>query len=216
MYDLHTHTLLSDGEMLPIELARRASVLGYSTLGIADHADESNLAQVIRALMATREAAGDFGVELLCAVELTHVPPARIVSLARRARAEGAELVVVHGETLVEPVAPGTNHVAVASGEVDLLAHPGLLSREDAALAAANGTALELTSRAGHNRANGHVATVARSAGAMLVVCSDAHGPEDLLDGRARRNVALGAGLTEKEADIALNLNIGAWLGRRG
>ncbi|MDD3621931.1 MAG: PHP domain-containing protein, partial [Methanofollis sp.] len=28
LYDLHTHTTLSDGELLPIELVRRLSVLG--------------------------------------------------------------------------------------------------------------------------------------------------------------------------------------------
>ena len=31
MYDLHTHTILSDGEMLPIELIRRMAVMGYTT-----------------------------------------------------------------------------------------------------------------------------------------------------------------------------------------
>ena len=28
MYDLHTHSILSDGEMLPIELIRRMAVIG--------------------------------------------------------------------------------------------------------------------------------------------------------------------------------------------
>ena len=41
-YDLHTHTILSDGEMLPIELIRRMAVLGYTTVAITDHVDASN------------------------------------------------------------------------------------------------------------------------------------------------------------------------------
>ena len=43
MIDLHTHSILSDGELLPSELARRAQVEGYRIIGISDHADPSNL-----------------------------------------------------------------------------------------------------------------------------------------------------------------------------
>jgi len=42
LYDLHTHSIISDGEMLPIELIRRMAVLGYTTVAITDHADHSN------------------------------------------------------------------------------------------------------------------------------------------------------------------------------
>lgn len=216
MYDLHVHTLLSDGEMLPIELIRRASVLGYRTIAISDHVDPSTLEGVIASLKEVKETALAYGVHLLCGVELTHVPPAMIAPLAAEARALGAEVVVVHGETVVEPVAPGTNLAACTCRDVDLLAHPGLITREEAELAARNRVALELTSRGGHNRTNGRVAAYAREAGAQLVVCSDAHAPSDLLDERARREVALGAGLEDSEALRSLNLNIERWLeGRR-
>jgi putative hydrolase len=93
--------------------------------------------------------------------------------------------------------------------DVDILAHPGFLTEEEAALAAANGVALELTSRGGHNMANGHVARVARLAGARLVVNSDTHVPADMMGRERARLVALGAGLSEEEADAALGLN--AW-----
>jgi len=43
MIDLHTHSLLSDGELLPLELARRARVKGYTVLGITDHVDATNI-----------------------------------------------------------------------------------------------------------------------------------------------------------------------------
>jgi histidinol phosphatase-like PHP family hydrolase len=215
MYDLHTHSTLSDGDMLPIELVRRASVLGYRTLAITDHVDSGNLSPVIAAQLPLKELAAAYGVTLLAGVEITHVPPAHIPLLARRAKEEGADIVVVHGETVVEPVAPGTNLAACTCPEVDLLSHPGLLSPEVAREAARRGIALEITSRAGHNRTNGHVALEARSAGCIIVVDSDAHGPGDLMDRGAREAVARGAGLSAPEASAALGLNIEKWLFHR-
>ena len=134
LYDLHTHTILSDGEMLPSELVRRMAVLGYTTVAITDHVDTSNAASVVRSLLDVRESARLFGVRLLCGVEITHVPPSQIAAVARRSREAGADIVIVHGETTVEPVAPGTNHAACACREVNVLAHPGLITHEDARL----------------------------------------------------------------------------------
>jgi histidinol phosphatase-like PHP family hydrolase len=216
MYDLHTHSTLSDGEMLPIELVRRASVLGYRTLAITDHVDPGNLSPVIAAQAPLRELAAAYGVTLLAGVEITHVPPSHLPLLARRAKDEGADIVVVHGETVVEPVAPGTNLAACTCPDVDLLAHPGLLSPDAAREAARREIGLEITSRAGHNRTNGHVALEARSAGCILVVNSEAHGPQDLMDQGAREAVARGAGLSAIEASAALDLNIEKWLFHRG
>ncbi len=79
-----------------------------------------------------------------------------------------------------------------------------MISREDAALAAAHGVCLEITSRCGHNRANGHVARVAEELGAALVVSTDSHSPDDLVTGEQALKVALGAGLSEKRANDAL------------
>jgi len=216
VYDLHTHTTLSDGEMLPIELIRRASVLGYRTVALTDHVDSGNISAVISAQVPLKELAEAYGVALLAGVEITHVPPGHIARLAKQAKGKGADIVVVHGETVVEPVAPGTNLAACNCPDVDLLAHPGMITPEAAREAARKGIALEITSRAGHNRTNGHVALAARSAGCTLVVDSDAHGPGDLMDTRARELVARGAGLAPPEVEAALCLNIEKWLsGRR-
>lgn len=212
MYDLHTHSLLSDGEMLPIELIRRMAVAGYSTVAITDHVDLSNAESVLETLGLVRESARLYGVELLCGVEITHVPPAQIAGLAKKAKKSGADIVVVHGETPVEPVAEGTNHAACTCRQVDVLAHPGLITLRDARLAAENGIALEITSRGGHNRTNGHVARIAREARCLLVVDSDAHAPHDIMDKRAKFLVAKGAGLTDGECKKALSLNIGHFL----
>lgn len=202
--DLHTHTFFSDGELLPSELLRRAVVKGYAAIALTDHADSSNLEDLMtRMHNFSMHQLGDFEIDLLIGVELTHLPPARIDSLAQEAKRLGADIVVVHGETIVEPVAKGTNRAAVESQWVDVLGHPGFITLEEARIAAANGVHLELTARRGHSLTNGHVAQVAREAGARLVVDTDAHHPDDLIDDSRAIDVALGAGLTVMEAEAA-------------
>ncbi|MDK2974963.1 MAG: hypothetical protein PWP08_1334 [Methanofollis sp.] len=208
LYDLHTHTTMSDGELLPIELVRRLSVLGYEIVAIADHVDCTNVGQVIATTTCLKQSASRYGIRLLSGVEITHVPPEEIAELAGYAKEKGADIVVVHGESPVEPVAPGTNHAACSCVDVDLLAHPGFITPEDARLAAKNRIALEITSRNGHNRTNGYVTVTAREAGCMMVVNSDAHAPCDLLTREAKMAVARGAGLTEEESRRSTSLNI--------
>lgn len=213
--DVHTHTTLSDGDLLPSELLRRAACLGHTAVGMADHVDASNLEAVVSALLRLADDEGDdYGLRILVGVELTHVAPASIARLAQQAKAAGAQYVVVHGETLVEPVAPGTNRAAVTCPDVDVLAHPGLLTLEEARAAVAQGIFLEISARRGHCLANGHVAAMARAAGAALLVDTDAHAPSDLLTLDAARRVALGAGLSPEEADAALHTNPSALVQR--
>lgn len=198
--DFHTHTIYSDGELLPSELLRRAAVMGHGAIAITDHADASNLEDLVMRLLRLREAqAQDFGLELLIGVELTHVAPKSIAKLARHAKGLGVDLVLVHGETIVEPVAPGTNRAAIASEDVDILAHPGLITPEEVALAAERGCFLELTSRKGHSLANGHVARLGTALGAAMVLNTDTHSPSDLIDLDFARRVAAGAGLNEEQ-----------------
>ncbi|PLY02906.1 MAG: PHP domain-containing protein [Desulfuromonas sp.] len=199
MIDLHTHTIFSDGELIPAELVRRAAVAGYRALAITDHADLSNLDFIVPRLAA---AAGDlgeaWGVTVLAGIELTHLPLSQLETATRKARSLGALIVVCHGETIVEPVAEGSNRAAIEAG-VDILSHPGLITYEDAQLAAERGVFLEITTRKGHSLCNGHVACVAREAGAQLVVNNDAHAPGDLVSPEQARKIALGAGLSDDE-----------------
>lgn len=205
--DLHTHSFYSDGQLGPAEILRRVEVLDYAVVAITDHADSSNLEAGLERLSRFMEAeATAFGVRLIPGVELTHIPPRDIPRLARRARELGA-LVVVHGETPVEPVAPGTNRAAAGCPDVDILAHPGLLTEEEARLAAESGVYLELTPRRGHSWGNGRVARLALEAGARLLVNTDAHGPGDYLGHDQALKVALGAGLSEDQAREALGAN---------
>ena len=202
--DLHTHSLFSDGVLLPSEQLRRAVVKGYAAIAITDHADASNLEDVLKGLRRFAEGQrDDFALIFLPGVELTHVAPRSIAPLARRAWELGAALVVVHGETIVEPMAPGTNAAAVACPDVDILAHPGLIALEEARQAAANGVYLEISSRGGHGLANGHVVRVASQAGACMVVNSDTHTPDDMIDQETARLVAVAAGLDAAGVDAA-------------
>ncbi|MBI5676012.1 MAG: histidinol phosphate phosphatase domain-containing protein [Nitrospirae bacterium] len=197
MIDLHTHSLLSDGELLPTELIRRAYITGYTALAITDHVDSSNMDFVIpRIVEAINEIAEHVQIKVIAGAELTHVPPKLIGKLVERARGLGAKLIVVHGETVAEPVTPGSNRAGIESG-ADILSHPGLITKEDALKALENGVALEITSRKGHSISNGHVFRVAMETGAMLVVNSDAHAPEDLITPYRAKIVLRGAGAEE-------------------
>lgn len=217
LYDFHTHTFLSDGSLSPVELVRRAFVRGYTAIGVTDHAGVGTLERVISELKRDCALASEhWGITALAGVELTHVPAKAIPDTVKMARDMGAELVIVHGETVVEPVEPGTNMAAVSCPEVDVLAHPGLLSLEEAEAAARNGVFIEVSARKGHSTTNGRVAKVAMSAGALLVVDSDAHEPEDLLTREFARRVAFGAGLSEEEVHRALVDNAQALLKKLG
>lgn len=200
--DLHTHTLLSDGELLPSELVRRAICRGCRGLAITDHADDANLDFVVRRTVAfVQESAGIWGIPVVPGVELTHVPPERIGILVERARSLGARWIVVHGETVAEPVASGTNRAAIEAG-ADLLAHPGLIRPEEAEEAARRGVFLEISTRKGHCLTNGWVAKLALETGARLLLNTDTHGPEDILEAESRWMVALGAGLDQGVLDL--------------
>ena len=197
MIDLHTHTLNSDGELLPAELWRRAQVMGYRYLGITDHVDASNYEMVFTRLKSAALSLNrGESPYLIPGLEFTHLPAALIGPLATQARALGVPLIVIHGETLVEPVAPGTNRAALEA-DIDILAHPGLLTLEEAALARERGIFLEISARKGHCLTNGHVARLAQEVGASLIVNTDAHSPGDLITTRQAKRIARGAGLSE-------------------
>jgi putative hydrolase len=201
MIDLHTHTFLSDGDLAPAELVRRAEHAGYRAIGITDHADASNLDDLISKIVQfVRETQPFVKIRIIPGVELTHVPPGQVTGLVRRARQLGARLVLLHGESVCEPVALGTNRAGIEAG-VDVLAHPGLISEEEVRLAAANGVHLEISARFSHGLGNGRVVSLARDAGAALVINSDAHSPSDILTPNWREKVAFGSGLTADEME---------------
>ncbi len=204
MIDLHTHSLFSDGALIPSESAQRALAAGYKTIAITDHADCSNLDFIVpRIIRACAAITGKGRIQVLPGLELTHVDPSDIAPLAAEARAMGAKIIIVHGETLTEPVPAGTNLAAIKAN-VDILAHPGLITDEEARLAAQNGVFLEITTRRGHSLSNGHVAKMATKYGAPLILNNDAHAPADYVGPQMAHKIARGAGLSEMEVAAML------------
>lgn len=202
MIDLHTHTVFSDGELIPSELVRRADALGINGIAITDHGDFSNMDHIIPRLVKVAGYLNSLpGIRVLPGIEITHVPPVHIEEAVILARSLGARVVIVHGETVVEPVAKGTNIAAINAG-VDILAHPGLITDEEAVLAAEKGVFLEITARGGHSLSNGHVALMAKKTGARLVLNTDAHAPRDLISHDFALTVAKGAGLDGHDFDV--------------
>ncbi len=199
MIDLHMHTVFSDGELIPAEMARRAEAIGHKVIAITDHVDQSNVEHVAAGIV--RFCAEDRHViKVLPGVEITHVTPGKIADVAKRARAAGIKVIVVHGETIVEPVEPGTNEAAIDAG-ITILAHPGLITAAAAKKAAAAGVFLEISGRGGHSFSNGHVARTALEAGAKMVFDTDSHSPRDLMDRAMAMKVMLSAGLTNAQAE---------------
>ncbi|MBP6941678.1 MAG: histidinol phosphate phosphatase domain-containing protein [Syntrophorhabdaceae bacterium] len=201
MIDLHTHTLFSDGELLPSELVRRAKTKGYKAIGISDHADSTNIEMVVAGIARLKKELKHYrGIIVVPGVEITHCPASLIGELIAFARSLGVSYVVVHGETIVEPVEQGTNRAAIEA-RADILAHPGLITEEDVAMAKKGGTFLEITSRKGHSLTNGHVARLAKKIGARLLLNTDSHSPSDLISGEDAKKVVLGAGLSLRDFD---------------
>ncbi len=201
MIDLHTHSIFSDGELVPYELIRRAEAAGYAALAITDHIDASNIDLIIPRIVRALERIRPFvSIEVLPGAEITHAPPELIADLVKEARELGARIVVVHGETLVEPVKAGTNKAAILAG-ADIISHPGLISREDLLLAKERNVLLEITSRKGHSLSNGHVAKEGMRFGAPLCVNTDSHSPSDLITKEFARNILLGAGIDENRIE---------------
>jgi putative hydrolase len=182
-------------------------VLDHSAVAITDHVDASNIECVGKVINAVKDIRDNWDIEIIPGAEITHAPAEIIDKLAHQAKNFGAEIVIVHGETIVEPVIEGTNWSAVNCPEVDILAHPGLITVEEVEIAKENAIALELSSRRGHCLGNGHVAKLAVEVGADLVVNTDTHMPEDLISYEMAYKVASGAGLPDKEIKRALKDN---------
>ena len=208
LHDFHTHTFHSDGELSPVELIHRASEKGYATIGITDHLAVGSLRRVIQEVSEDCALARKYwNIMAIPGVELTHLPFEAISEVAQQAKESGALLVIVHGETTAEPVPKGTNLAAVQSQYVDILAHPGKITDEEAALAAQNNIFVELSGRRGHSRTNTYVASVCQKMGAKLLVNSDAHDEDDLLTPELTREILKKAGVDAQNHKQILETN---------
>ena len=206
MIDLHTHSLLSDGDLLPSELVRRAEDKGYKAIAITDHVDFSNIDFVVPGIArACKELNRYWKIKAIPGAEITHVPVQSIKRLVRLAREKGARIVVGHGETASEPVLAGTNRAFIEAG-VDILAHPGMISERDIKLAGRKGVYLEITTRRAHSKPNKRLVKLALKHKARLVLNTDSHAPEDLLDNKKRKKFLTALGVRNRDiANIIRN-----------
>jgi histidinol phosphatase-like PHP family hydrolase len=200
-YNLHTHTLLSDGQLLPSEVAMRYLAAGYKTIAITDHTDYSNIKSMASSILEfCRRWPADLPIKILPGVELTHLPPEQFQPLARYARRLGFKIIIAHGETTLEPVIKDTNRLALLA-DIDILAHPGLINDADTLLAQKRGIFLEITSRQGHADTNAQVIKQARKFGAKLILNNDSHSPEDIIPPEKLSAIGIQAGLTREELE---------------
>jgi histidinol phosphatase-like PHP family hydrolase len=214
MFNLHCHSLLSDGALLASEVAVRYAAAGYKVIAITDHVDYSNIKSTVKAILEfVHNWPKNSQIKVLAGIELTHLPLEQFKPLAKYARSQGIKVIVAHGETLVEPVIKGTNRAALEA-DIDILAHPGLLSEEEAKLAKEKNIFLEITSRKGHCDTNGHVAEAALKCGAKLIINNDSHTPEDITAPEDLIKVGLKSGLSQEEIE-EIYQDVGKFLQRR-
>jgi putative hydrolase len=201
MYDLHTHSLLSDGGLLPSEVAVRYQNAGFKAIAICDHADYSNIDEIVTSILNfTRNWPPDALIKVLPGIELTHLPLNQFRPLVEYSRSKGIKIIVGHGQTPAEPVIAGTNRAALEAG-IDILAHPGLITDDDVRLAKEKGIFLEITARKGHDKTNRHVAQLALELGARLIINTDSHSAEDIPTYEKMLRVAYKAGISPKKTN---------------
>jgi histidinol phosphatase-like PHP family hydrolase len=201
MIDLHTHTILSDGELLPSELARRADEIGYKVIAFTDHVDFSNVDDIVPALVRVCEKINmNFRIKTIPGVEITHANPVDIPIIAKIAKNLGAKIIVVHGETIVEPVFKGTNRKALES-DIDILAHPGILSEDEAKIASEKNIYIEISARKGHSLSNGHVVRLWYEYGFPLILNTDTHSPENLITDEFAKKIIISAGVKVEDVN---------------
>jgi histidinol phosphatase-like PHP family hydrolase len=197
------HSFLSDGVLTPSELARRCDAMGFTAIAITDHVDSSNIETVVpQVVKACNEINKHWKIKTIPGFEITHTPVEIIGDLAKKGRALGAKIALLHGETVVEPVKKGTNHAGVLA-DIDILVHPGVIDEEDALIAAQKNIYIEISGRKGHSFTNGHVAKMAQKTGAPLIFNSDTHAPGDLMRKKMAALVMTGSGLSSREIENA-------------
>ncbi|NHJ46402.1 MAG: histidinol phosphate phosphatase domain-containing protein [Asgard group archaeon] len=209
--DFHTHSFLSDGHLLPMEQLRRAYAKNHVAYAITDHVG-SNMDVIEKIKSDCEYATKHWGIAAIPGVELTHVPVESIDELAQKAIDNGALIVVMHGETIVEPVDPGTNLKAANCSSIDILAHPGLITKDEANACKKNDVYVEITSNRGHSLTNGHVVNVGRNENVKFIFNTDTHSPGDMLSYDLAKEVVQGAGLSKDETDEVLQENTRSFL----
>jgi putative hydrolase len=149
-----------------------------------------------------------WGIVALPGVEITHVPKEAIEKIAEAAIEQGALIIVVHGETISEPVEPGTNLQTAKIPLIDILAHPGLITKEEAKYCKLNNTFVEITSHRNHSKTNGIVAKIGREEKVDFIQNTDTHVPDNMLILEEAEEFLKATGFNENEINKILQENV--------
>jgi putative hydrolase len=105
--DLHTHSIFSDGELIPAELAQRAFAAGYKALAITDHVDHSNIDFILpRIIKVCSKITEEGKIKVFPGVEIHACRSAQIAGMADEARKLGAKIVLYTGKQLLSLFPP--------------------------------------------------------------------------------------------------------------
>lgn len=185
MIDMHLH--VGDGFLSPAQAMNLAQRAGYKAVALTLRGDVTIFDRLAPLRVACKQYSLYAGIDAFAAIELVHIPPQLMSESVGLAREAGAQVVLAHGESPVGLAVQGTNSAALLAG-VDILAHPGNISEEDAAVAAENKVYLELTGASGHAVSNALVAARAFSQGCGLVFGSNARSLHDFYDAPTSMN----------------------------
>ena len=215
-FDFQNHSTISDGALSPLELLAHARSIGVRGVVLTEHVYLTKVESIVEKILQAVESARGADVLLIPGAEVSLVPPDKIGEVAKRAKQAGAKFVTVHGESLMGGTPAGTNLAAAQSEFVDMIGHPGFMSKEATRYAAQNNIIIEISGRALHSLTNGHNVKMARQFGAKMLVNSDTHDPKDLMTPQRALDVARGAGMEEDEVFSALVTNVEEVLARCG
>lgn len=198
MIDFHIHP---QAFFSPSEAAHCGRQAGNRSVALLARCHKENLeTELLPLVRAVRQLTLYNSIDAIAGVELVHVPSGLLPETVAKARELGAQIVVGHGESVLPHgavVPKGANLSAIEAG-VDLLAHPGLLTEEEALCAVQKGCALELSLAPWHSMYNGHVAKVALKHGCMLVAGSNAREACDMIWRETAHSLLMGAGMDEQ------------------
>jgi DNA polymerase (family X) len=200
--DLHMHTTLSDGHASVEEMAAAARELGYEYIAITDHSashgfgDDVQPDELLRRLEEIRSLPDDLGIQVLAGTE-TNVLPDGSLDYADDVL-EQLDWVIASLHTsfrLNEKKQTERMLRAMEHPLVDAIGHPTgrLLERREPypldldrviAKAVETGTFLEINANPDRRDLNDVYARAAAEAGVTLLVDSDAHWPDTLMNMR--------------------------------
>ena len=194
--DLHTHTDWSDGKNSIEEMVAGAAAFGHEYLAVTDHASGPGIVadtglsdeELIDQRAAIEDAAATHDIEVLCGVE-ANIDTDGELSVGDEAL-EALDVVVASPHSGLD--GDGTERLvaAIEHPQIDIIGHPTgrYLNRRPgldvdfetvAAAAAECGVALEVNANPQRLDLSGGAVRTAIEAGAVVVIDTDAHNPEN-------------------------------------